>query len=183
MNNIKLHITYFTIIVGLLLVLGISFSRPKEVIEVIKHEVDTLIVTKYDTIRFTQVVETERKVVDTIFIESNGSDKVPIPISEYRFFKENEYDIIAKGYNVSLPSISIFPKTQYTTITNTIEKEVITKKMALYAGVEFMVNNRDIIPNIGIYLTTKEKWLIGAKIGYYNDNMSIGGVIAYKLTK
>ncbi len=148
----------------------------------IKYNTDTLVITKYDTVTFTHLKEVEKKVIDTIYLNAD-SGKCIIPISEYRFKKDNEYDITARGYEVSLSNVTIFPQTEYRTVTNTVEKEVILKKPSLYLGVGFMVYNRDIIPEVGIYYSNKGKFLFGLKMGYIEGNTIWSGTIAYKITK
>ena len=181
MSN-KFHIIYIAVIAALLVLLGVSLSRPDKVVEVIKHQTDSLIVVKHDTLTITKVVEVEKKVVDTVYVKSEP-DSTPIPISEYRFFKPNEYDITARGFNVTMPSITVFPKTITKTVTNTIEKEVVLEKYAIYGGFGITAFNGRFAPEASISLATPRKWLISAKIGYFEGSAYYGGSIQYRLTR
>lgn len=182
MSNIKFHIAYIAVITALSVLLGVSLSRPDKVVEVTKHLTDTIMIIKHDTLTITKVVEVEKKVVDTAYVKSEG-DNTPIPISEYRFFKPNEYDITARGYNVTMPSITVFPKTIIKTVTNTIEKEVALKKYAIYGGFGITSFNGRFAPEASISLITPKEWLISAKIGRFEGNTYYGGTIQTKLTR
>ena len=181
MSN-KFHIIYIAVIAALLVLLGVSLSRPDKVVEVIKHQTDSLIVVKHDTLTITKVVEVEKKVVDTVYVKSEG-DSTPITISEYRFFKPNEYDITARGFDVTMPSITVFPKTITKTVTNTIEKEVVLEKYAIYGGFGITAFNGRFAPEASISLATPREWLISAKIGYFAKGAYYGGTIQYRLTR
>lgn len=150
----------------LLVVLGVSLSRPDKVVEVIKHQTDSLIVVKHDTLTITKVVEVEKKVVDTVYVKSEG-DSIPIPISEYRFFKPNEYDITARGFNVTMPSITVFPKTIIKTVTNTIEKETTVYASSIFVFGGFSVISDAFYPKMGVGLSLKGKWLISGDFTLY----------------
>lgn len=180
MSN-KFHIVYLAIIAALLVVLGVSLSRPDKVVEVIKHKTDSLIVVKHDTLTITKVVEVEKKVVDTVYVKSEP-DSTPIPISEYRFFKPNEYDITARGFNVTMPSITVFPKTITKTVTNTIEKEVVLESVwNCYLGVGIWAFDKNIVPTVNLTVKMQNKWLFGANVGWYNGQPIYGGNISYKI--
>lgn len=165
-----------------MVLLGASLSRPDKVVEVTKHMTDSIVVVKHDTLTITKVIAVEKKVVDTMYVKSER-DSTPIPISEYRFFKPNEYDITAKGFNVTMPSITIFPKTITTTITNTIERNVTSEKLAIYGGFGMTAFNGQFAPEASISFATPQKWLFSAKIGYFEGYTYYGGTIQYKLTR
>ena len=180
MSN-KFHIVYLAIIAVLLVVLGVSLSRPDKVVEVIKHQTDSLVIVKYDTLTITKVLEVEKKIVDTVYVKSEG-DSTPIPISEYRFFKPNEYDITARGFNVTMPSITVFPKTITKTVTNTIEKEVVLESAwNCYLGVGIWAFDREIVPTVNLVIKTPKRWLFGLNIGYHNKRPIYGGSVNYKI--
>lgn len=181
MNNIKVHFIYLAIVAALLVVLGVSLSRPSKTVEVIKHKTDSIVVVKHDTLTITKVVEVENRVVDTVYVKSEG-DSTPIPISEYRFFKPNEYDITARGYNVTIPSITVFPKTIETIVTKTTEKEVLARQWDLYLGGGIWRHQEEWIPNIGFTVKTPRNFLFGANFGYYSKGIILGGNIQYKIT-
>lgn len=181
MNEKKFHIIYLAIIAALLVVLGVSLSRPDKVVEVIKHKTDSLVVVKHDTLTITKVVEVEKKVVDTVYVKSEP-DSTPIPIIEYRFFKPNEYDITARGFNVTMPSITVFPKTITKTIMNTVEKEVVLRQWDFYLGGGIWRYGEEWIPNIDLTIKSPQNFLFGANLGVYNKGLLIGGNIQYKIT-
>ena len=138
-----------------------------------KIRVDTLVVEK-------PVVKTEKVVAEKI-IYVHDTIKVSIPISEYRFFEDGLYDITARGYEVSLSNVTVFPKTEYATITTTTEKTIYKDTWNLYLGAEIWAFNRQVVPSVNLTLKTPKKWLFGAKIGYYNKRPIYGGSINYKI--
>lgn len=181
MSN-KFHIIYLAIIAVLLVVLGVSLSRPDKVVEVTKHLTDSITIVKHDTLTITKVVEVEKNVVDTVYVKSE-TDSTPIPISEYRFFKPNEYDITARGFNVTMPSITVFPKTITTTVTNTIERELIVHKWDIYGGFGIWRFKDEWMPNIGLVVKAPKNLLFTANLGYYEKNLLYGGTIYYNFGK
>lgn len=183
MNNIKLHLAYLVIIAVLVLVLGLVLKRPEKVITETKYLTDTTTVTKIDTVEVTKIVEVEKRVVDTTYITVRDSILVPIPMSEYRFFQKGLYDITAYGYNVSLSNITVFPKTVYHTVTNTVEKEVLVNKYSLYLGGGIWAFNGEVIPKVSLALKTKNRWLFEASAGYYDKAWIYGATAYYELGK
>lgn len=178
----RLHLIYLTVISLLLVFVGILLRRPEKVVEVIKERTDTLTIVKHDTLTFAKIVEVEKKVVDTVFVECNGNN-VPVPISEYRFFEKNKYDITARGFNVTMQNITVFPKTEYKTITNTIEKEVIVYNWDFFFGGGLWRYNYEWIPHISFAAKAPKNWLLAANLGYYNNDILFGGTILYNIRK
>ena len=178
----RFHLIYIAVITALLVLLGVSLSRPDKVVEVTKHLTDSITVVKHDTLTITKVIEVEKKVVDTVYVKSER-DSTPIPISEYRFFKPNEYDITARGFNVTIPSITVFPKTITTTVTNTIEKKVIVHKWDIYGGFGIWRLNDEWIPNIGLAVKAPKNLLFTANLGFYEKKLLYGGTVYYNFGK
>lgn len=165
--------------------LGFLVQRPVQVSEVVKHTTDTLIVVKRDTITTTKIVEVvkDRVVVDTAYIRVNDTVFVPVPISSYHFRENDQYDIMARGYNVSLESVTVFPKTVYKTTTSTTETIKTVEAFALYAGAGLWCYNNAMIPHASIAAKIPKNWIISADFGYYNSNVIFGGTALYKFTK
>ena len=176
----KTHLAYLSIIALLLIFVGLLLKRPEKIVEVVKEKTDTITNVVHDTLIFTKVVEVEKKVVDTVFVEHKG-ENIPIPISKYRFFEKNKYDITACGYNVTMQDITIFPKTEYKTITNTIEKEVIVTNWDFFFGGGLWRYNYEWIPHISFAAKAPQNWLLAANLGYYNNNILFGGTILYNI--
>lgn len=168
-----------------MLVLGFITQKPVESVEVVKHSIDTVTVVKTDTVTTTKVVEVikERVVVDTAYIYVNDTIKVPVPISQYHFFEKNKYDIYARGYNVSMESVTVFPETIYKTITTTTETIKTVDYWSLYAGAGIWYYDQKIIPHISVAAKTPKKWILSADVGYYDHNLMFGGTALYKFTQ
>ena len=177
MSRIGTHVVYLAVIALLTIALGISLRRPSKVVEVVKREVDTLSITRYDTLKITTVKEVEKRVVDTVYI-SNGL----IPISQYRFFEQNKYDITAFGYGVLLESVTVFPKTITNTITNTIEKEILVTNWDIYLGGGLWKYKDEWIPRVSATVKSPKNFLFGADLGFPKEGLMIGGTVQYKIT-
>ena len=164
----------------LLILLLVRDSRVAPTIIETQHT-DTLYRTRVDTLVVEKPVVKEEKVVEEKIIYVHDTVKVVIPISEYRFFEDGLYDITARGYEVSLSNVTVFPKTEYTTITTTTEKTIYKDAWNLYLGAEIWAFNRQVVPSVNLTLKTPKKWLFGLNIGYYNKRPIYGGSINYKI--
>lgn len=170
------------VLVGALVVLLVwslnTDSGEPGVIE--KHTTDTLIIIKTDTLVFTDVIIKETPK-DTVYITSDKGEDVPIPISEYKFSEEGEFDFRVSGFNVNLLSATIYPKT----ITQVIETNtsITTKenKSALFVYGGFGVFSEAFYPKAGLALSLKNKWLISADISYFQKQPMIGATIGYNM--
>lgn len=180
MMKIKTHILYIAIITIISLVAVIGFIRPKKVIEVEKHSIDTLIVTKIDTVTYTKYEYIEKKVTDTIYFRADDY----IEICDYRFSKKGAYDITASGYAVELKNVTVFPVTKTITVTNTVEREVYIRQWDLYAGLGIDYYGNEVIPSLKFAANTpNDRWLFGANIGYASRKPILGVFVAYNLLK
>lgn len=164
----------------LLILLLVRDSRVAPTIIETQHT-DTLYRKRVDTLVVEKPVVKTEKVVEEKIIYVHDTIKVAIPISEYRFFEDGLYDITARGYEVSLSNVTVFPKTEYTTITTTTEKTIYKDTWNLYLGAEIWAFNRQVVPSVNLTLKTPKKWLFGAKIGYYEGGVVYGGQISYKI--
>ena len=185
LSSLSTHKNCLIIIAVLVVMLGFLIQQPVQVSEVVKHTTDTLIVVKRDTVTTTKIVEVvkDRVVVDTAYIRVNDTVFVPVPISSYHFRENNQYDITARGYNVSLESVTVFPKTVYKTTTSTTETIKTVEAFALYAGAGLWYYNNEMIPHASIAAKIPKNWIISADLGYYNNNVIFGGTALYKFTK
>jgi hypothetical protein len=183
MSKLKLHIVYLVIIAVLALILGLVLKRPEKVITETKYLTDTTFVERIDTVEITKIVEVEKRVVDTTYIIVRDSILVPIPLSEYRFFQKGLYDITAYGYNVSLSNITVFPKTVYQTVINTVEKEVMITSWDIYGGFGIWRFKEEWIPNIGLAVKAPKNLLFTANLGYYDKDLLCGGTLYYNFGK
>lgn len=183
MSNLKLHIAYSVIIAVLVVALCLVLKRPEKVITETKYKTDTTTVERIDTVKVTKIVEVEKMVTDTTFITVRDSILVPVPILTYRFFQEGLYDITAKGFNVKISNITVFPKTVYQTVTNTVEKEVMVTSWDIYGGFGFWRFKDEWIPNIGFAVKAPKNLLFAANLGYYDKSLLYGGTVYYKFGK
>lgn len=161
----------------------IGFSRPQKVIENIVERRDTTIVTKIDTIVNTDVRYVERRVVDTIYVTTNESGFGIVPMYDYHFKKNGIYDIWAYGYGVIMRNVTVYPMTRTVYVNKTIEKEIIRKNWDCYLGLGISALNNKVIPNISIAVKTPNRWLLTANLGYCDIGVQYGFGIMYRLGK
>ena len=178
----KISLSLYAIVGSLVVAFLLGFFLRKDRVEY-ETKIETIIDTtiRVDTLVVEKPVVKTEKVVAEKIIYVHDTIKVAIPISEYRFFEDGLYDITARGYEVSLSNVTVFPKTEYTTITTTTEKTIYKDTWNLYLGVEIWAFNRQVVPSVNLTLKTPKKWLLGAKIGYYEGGVVYGGQISYKI--
>lgn len=178
----KISLSLYAIVGSLVVAFLLGFFLRKDRVEY-KTKVETIIDTtiRIDTFVVEKPVVKTKKVVEEKIIYVHDTVKVVIPISEYRFFQDGIYDITARGYDVSLSDITVFPKTEYRTVTNTVETTIYKDTWNLYLGAEIWAFNRQLVPSVNLTLKTPKKWLFGAKIGYYEGSVVYGGQISYKI--
>ena len=178
----KISLSLYAIVGSLVVAFLLGFFLRKDRVEC-ETKIETIIDTtiRVDTLVVEKPVVKTEKVVAEKIIYVHDTIKVAIPISEYRFFEDGLYDITARGYEVSLSNVTVFPKTEYTTITTTTEKTIYKDTWNLYLGAEIWAFNRQVVPSVNLTLKTPKKWLFGAKIGYYEGGVVYGGQISYKI--
>jgi hypothetical protein len=165
---------------ALLILLLVRDSRVAPTI-IETQRTDTLYKTRVDTFFVEKPVVKTEKVVEEKIIYVHDTVKVVIPISEYRFFQDGIYDITARGYDVSLSNVTVFPKTEYRTVTNTVETTVYKDTWNLYFGAGIWALNDQVVPTVNLSLKTPKMWLISLNTGYYNGDIVYGGQISYKI--
>ena len=178
----KISLSLYAIVGSLVVAFLLGFFLRKDRVEY-ETKIETIIDTtiRVDTLVVEKPVVKTEKVVAEKIIYVHDTIKVAIPISEYRFFEDGLYDITASGYEVSLSNVTVFPKTEYATITTTTEKTIYKDTWNLYLGAEIWAFNRQVVPSVNLTLKTPKKWLFGAKIGYYEGGVVYGGQISYKI--
>lgn len=145
---------------------------------------DTVYYFRTDTIKEYAVKYKERKVTDTVYIETQNKPFLALPVVSKHFAKENLYDAWVSGYkDVFMDSIKVYPKTEYKTITNTNIMEVYPQTWVLYANVGFSHFNGTFIPKVGISIKNKKETLYGAEIGSYGDDLYLGVNVGFKINK
>ena len=169
-------------IVGVLCVLllwSLNTESGEPVVTMERHT-DTLVVVKYDTTVITKV-KIEKAPADTVYITVRDSVLVPVPRKEYTFSEPDMFDFRVRGYMVEFMDANVYPKTVYETIykenTNTITKY----RSSLFVNAHLERFSDIFIPSIGISLSLKGKWLIGAKIGLIENKPLYGGYVGYNI--
>lgn len=183
MTKIGAHIAYISVITVLLVALAFIIknhneTQPNE--EVIRQR-DTVVVKVTDTLETEKPVPVYSKVVEEKIIYVHDTVFVSIPISEYRFYEKGKYDIIARGHDVQLSSVKVFPQSTVKVITNTVTKEVYKNEWNLFATANLRLSNGIISPSMGLCLSPPNKWLIGLDFGLYGNKAIYGVTVGYKL--
>lgn len=158
------------------------FVKPKTIESVVELR-DTTYIERVDTIVINKPKLISIKQIDTTYIEVEKKVYVPIPINKYHFSEYGKYDIWARGYNVDIDSVFVFPRVEDRIITNTIEKTVVVKKWDLYLGAGAYAFNGKIAPTIGATIKSPNKWLLNANVGIMDSKVFYGGTLSYKIGK
>lgn len=148
-----------------------------------KTKIETIIDTTIliDTFVVEKPVVKTKKVVEEKIIYIHDTVKVVIPISEYRFFQDGIYDITARGYDVSLSNVTVFPKTIYETRTIQKEKVINRTTNCLFVNAGFLAYNEKFYPIVGISLSLRQRWLISANAGVLENKPILGCSVGYNI--
>ena len=131
---------------------------------------DTVVVSevRIDTVVIHDIVEKRRYITDTVYIQCEGRDSVPLAVVS-KEYSDSLFRAVVSGIEpLSLDTMEVYPRTRYVyrDITKT---EYVTDKMPLYAVASFNGISRHLYPSVGIYTIYDRKWLYGAEIGFYDD--------------
>ena len=169
-------------IVGVLVVLLLWSLNTEsgEPIVITERHTDTLVVVKHDTTVITEV-KIEKEPADTVYITVRDSILVPIPRQEYTFSEPNMFDFRVKGYMVDFLDAKVYPKTVYETIYEQNTTTITKYRSSLFVNAHLERFSDTFIPSVGISLSLKGKWLIGAKIGLYQKKPIYGLSVGYNV--
>lgn len=141
MRNYKYWLIAGLVFIGLIIWLNIALYKIREYRanegKVIR---DTTIVVKLDTVKINKPIYISQKVVDTLLVpikdtlRQNDTLYVPIPRTQEYYAKDSLYQAWVSGYKPALDSIRVFPKTIYTTVTNTVYRKPSKIGFGLTAG-------------------------------------------------
>lgn len=145
---------------------------------------DTVIIFRTDTIVEYSVKYKDRKVTDTVYIETENKPFLALPIVSKHFAKENLYDAWVSGVEpIKMDSIKVYPKNEYTVITENKTTLLNQKQTDVFANVGLSHFNGTFIPKVGVSIKTKKETLYGFEIGSYGDDMYIGVNVGFKINK
>ena len=149
---------------------------------------DTCIVEKtiyiHDTIFKDKIIYKEKKVTDTIYVETNGEPIISLPVVQKHFSNTNYFDIWISGVEpLNLDSTRIYQKTEYKTETiyqdRIVYQEKESPKFEFYLGGGFYSFSGTFIPKVGISTKVGQRWLISANLGFNKDIYDIS--VNYKI--
>ena len=177
--------TCFLSILLAILFLSVSVSlfrkRESNVVYVDRITRDTTYLSIRDTLTITKFKTIEKTVSsDTVYIRSNDTIFLPVPMYDYNFKEEGVYDIDVYGYNVKLNKVELYPQTKIVTVTQTVEK-IAQEDWDFYLRGGFGAFNGGIVPKVGFMLKAPNRVSFGGNIGYYNNNLAFDMEVGYKL--
>lgn len=146
---------WYIVMLGVIIILIIAFNIALHRIKVLKSNEgkiirDTTIIIKLDTIKIIKPVYLSEKVVDTLLVpitdtlQINDTLFVALPKTQKYYAKDSLYQAWVSGYKPNLDSIRVFPKTIYSTITNTVYKKPARITIGVTAGYGAMYSNKQI---------------------------------------
>lgn len=185
MKNVFVHIILFFITLVLAFGWYQSCTRNSESL-LLPPLPDTCFVEKiiYDTIFQDTIIYKEKKVTDTIYVNSDNGGLISLPVIQKHYQDIGLYDIWISGVEpLNLDSTRVYQKTQYKTETIYKDKIVYQEKkpplLSFYLGGGFYSVSDTFIPKVGISTKIGEKWLISANLGFNKDIYDIS--INYKI--
>lgn len=168
-------------VLGVLLLWSLNTESGEPVVITERHT-DTLTIVKHDTVEVTKVVtKVEKEPADTVYITVRDSIPVPVPRKEYTFSEPDMFDFRVKGYMVDFLDAKVYPKTVYETIYEQNTTTVTKYRSSLFVNAHLERFSDTFIPSIGVSLSLKGKWLIGAKIGLIENEPLYGGYVGYNI--
>lgn len=141
--------------------------------ESISFHTDTITIHSTDTVIEYKPLYFTKKIIDTIFVYSDDSTTVKLPIEQKYYKKEGSYEAWVSGYMPSLDKINVFNRMDYQTITNTVT--LYKNAWRGYISADFSVFSNKSVPSIEFTLTSPKKLYIKASIGLI-DNEPIYGI-------
>lgn len=183
MNDIVKNILLFLLGCVLLCVIcyySMNDEDEKDTQNVITKDVITI--TEIDTIFIKEIQKPSiQKIIDSVTILDTIIQKDTIriftPIIQKHYTDTNNYDLWISGCTpLKLDSLQIYKQNTITKETTYIEK----KPKGIYLGGKIEKHKESIIPYISI-ATTRDKWLVGVDLGYYDNNLIYGLNVKYKI--
>lgn len=164
--NLKYHFSYILVCIVLVMALVWSLNKDCQVESITECVTDTLLITRVDTIVEYQTKYVDKKVVDTIYIETNNEPVLSLPVVQKQYSQKGVYDLWISGVEpLNLDSTKIYQQVQTKVITNTITNTIVDNKAHLYVSGGLNAFSGTLRPNVDISLSTKNKWLYGLEIG------------------
>lgn len=165
------------------ILIQIASKRQDSIVDIkIERKIDTII--KYDTIVEYTVKYKDRKVTDTVYIETENKPFLALPVVSKHFAKENLYDLWISGVEpLKMDSLKLYPQSKQETIVITNNTLLKPKTNSLFANVGIISFNGILSPRAGISIKTKKERLYGLEIGSYDGKMFYGVNIGIKINK
>ena len=131
---------------------------------------DTVVVSevRIDTVVIHDIVEKRRYITDTVYIQCEGQDSVPLAVVSKEYSDSLFRAVISGIEPLSLDTMEVYPRTRYL-FRDITKKEYVTDKMPLYAVASLNGISRHLYPSVGVYTIYDRRWLYGAEIGFYDD--------------
>lgn len=133
-----------------------------------------------DTLFVEKPVPRKVYVKDTVYVEKpSGEDTLFFEVKNY---SGDDFSAWVSGYNPSLDSISVYPKTREVVVSNTVTRTEYKERNRWYIVANFDYSqNKEIMPSIGATYTLKSGWLFGASVGYGSGGVFGGVSVGYRI--
>ena len=143
------------------------------------YETDTIVESHIDTLTEYYPEPYADTVVE--YVEVSG-DTV-LSVHQKHYHSDSTYDVWVSGIEpLSLDSINVCNKTEFVTVTNTITNTILDERWRVYGFGGFSHVCERFVPEVGVSISSPQKWLISAKIGYDTKLGTTYGInIGYKI--
>ena len=182
MNESVRQIGYKLTIVLLLLIICYQCSSRNSCETIFKHTIDTFIVEKIDTFLYPDPVYLTKHTIDTLYLDNVAKDStIALPIVQ-KHFGDTMYDAWISGIEpLGLDSLKLYNRTTIQYIKDNSTTQVIPKRTEIYVFGGLNSIDGNLIPKIGISITTKNDWLISPEIGLHGNNAYYGVSVGKKI--
>lgn len=157
-----LSVLLFILSVSALVTLLLS-NRSEKVGQVESCSADTIVILVTDTLRLKDTVYVNKKIIDTIYIQTESGEKINLEVVQKHFRKNNVYDLWISGVEpLRMDSFYVYKQTEYRTIKEFAEYD----SRKVYVGGGLFSFRETLTPYIGVSIAEPRKWLISANIGF-----------------
>lgn len=156
---VALNILLAVAVFALFVVKNVTPDKREDAIE--EEQRDTVIIYRIDTIVEYKIEYKEKKVLDTVFVEKEGTS-IALPIVQKFYQNKGVYDLWISGVEpLNVDSFKCYKQVEYAYITNNVVKE----RYKLYVGGGLFSFRDTFTPYVGVSIAEPKKWLISANFG------------------
>jgi len=130
---------------------------------------DTLTIVVHDTVKIEKLVEVEKRVVDTVYVDSSEyKSGYGLELIQKHYKERDRYDLWISGIEpLGVDSIHLYDKIEYRDIIKYETRYVNKDVYSVYAGGGLSLISRTLTPYVSVSLSTPNKTLVTLNMGHF----------------